>query len=184
MGLAKIDELVNEIKQDKRVDVSEWREFRIGDLFDIHPTKNYGLTNQKLFESSGETPVVVNSSLNNGVGGFVDLEPTEKGNIITFSDTTNADSIFYQEKDFIGYSHVQGVYPLQPEKWSKQSLIYFVTVFRNITAGRFDYVVKFNRKIALELNVNLPVTKDGEIDFQYMEKYINEIYTYIYQALI
>ena len=80
-------------------------------MFDIHPTKSYGMTNHKLFEHKGLIPVIVNSSTTNGIGGYVDLKPTEKGNMITFSDTTTSDAIFYQSKDFIGYSHVQGLYP-------------------------------------------------------------------------
>ena len=86
-------------------------------MFEIHPTKNYGLTNSKLFETKGSVAVIVNSSANNGVGGYVDLTSTEKGNIVTFSDTTTSDSIFYQPNDFIGYSHVQGVYPYD-ERWT------------------------------------------------------------------
>lgn len=37
----------------KRIDTSEWKEFRIGDLFDIHPTSAYKLTNAELFKSNG-----------------------------------------------------------------------------------------------------------------------------------
>jgi len=83
--------------------------FRLGDMFDIHPTKSYGMTNPTLFATAGKTPVIINSSRDNGVGGYIGLVPTENGNIITFSDTTTADSIFYQPQAFIGYSHVQGV---------------------------------------------------------------------------
>jgi len=155
--------------------MGKFKEFRIGDLFDIQPTKSYGLTNPKLFATCGKIPVIVNSSRDNGVGGFVDLEPTEKGGIVTFSDTTTADSIFYQPNDFIGYSHVQGVYPKKPEKWSKKSLIYFVVNFRKVTAGRFNYATKFNRKIAVELKISLPVTTNGDIDFPYMENRIREL---------
>ncbi len=153
----------------------KFKRFRIGNLFDIHPTKSYGWTNSKLFATKGKTPVVVNSSRNNGIGGFVDLEATESGNIITFSDTTTADSIFYQPKAFIGYSHVQGVYPKEPEKWTKESLLYFVVKFRKVTAGRFDYATKFNRAIAIELKVSLPVTESDEIDYNYMLARIREI---------
>lgn len=70
----------------KETNSIQWREFRIGDLFKIKPTKAYKMTNSTLFQSKGKIPVVTNSSLNNGVSGYVDLEPTEKGNMITYSD--------------------------------------------------------------------------------------------------
>ena len=155
--------------------MTEYKLFKIGSLFDIRPTKNYGLTNHALFATQGKVPVIVNSSRDNGVGGSVDLQPTEKGGIVTFSDTTTADSIFYQPRDFIGYSHVQGVYPKEPKKWSKESLLYFVVNFRKVTAGRFDYATKFNRKIAMELEIRLPVTANGDIDFPFMENRIREL---------
>ena len=151
-----------------------WKEYRIGCLFDIRPTKNYGYTNQKLFESKGNIPVVVNSSLSNGIGGYIDLEPTELGNIITFSDTTTSDSIFYQPSPFIGYSHVQGMYPYHPEDWNQKRLLYFCSVFRHKTTGLFDYGNKFNRKKVREIYVPLP-TLNNEIAFSFMERYIEEL---------
>ncbi len=95
-----------------KIDTSKWGDFKVGDLFDIHPTKAYKLTNSKLMSENGANPVVVNSSYNNGIGGYTELKNTETGNKITFSDTTSADAIFYQENDFVGYPHVQGLYEL------------------------------------------------------------------------
>ena len=68
---------------------------RVGDLFDIHPTKAYKGNNSDILSDNGTIPVVANNSTNNGIGGYSLLEPTEKGGIITFSDTTTSDSIFY-----------------------------------------------------------------------------------------
>lgn len=144
----------------------------MGKLFHIRPTKNYGLTNQKLFANYGSVPVVVNSSQNNGIGGFVDLEPTERGNMITFSDTTTSDSIFYQPNDFIGYSHVQGMFPY--EEWNKYSLLYFVICFRTVTKGKFDYGNKFNRDKAKEILVTIPY-HNNKIAFKYMGNYIKAL---------
>lgn len=147
-------------------------DFRIGDLFDIHPTKSYGVTNRTLFKTNGKTPVVVNSSIGNGIGGYVDLEPTEKGNMITYSDTTTSEGIFYQPNAFIGYSHIQGLYPLHNIEWSENALLYFLALFKKQASGRFDYATKFNRKIAADMVVKLPVTEHGNIDFTFMENFI------------
>jgi type I restriction modification DNA specificity protein len=149
--------------------------FRLGDLFYIRPTKNYGLTNIRLFETKGNVPVVVNSSLNNGIGGYVDLQPLEKGNMITFSDTTTSEGIFYQPNDFIGYSHVQGLYPKDESKWTKNSFLYFKTAFSATVKGKYNYGAKFNRTKAAEEIVHLPITSNGSIDYEYMEKRISEL---------
>lgn len=71
----------------KKIDASKWKEFLIGDLFDIHPTKAYKKINIELFEEDGANPVIVNTGFNNGVGGYANLECTEKAGTITFTDT-------------------------------------------------------------------------------------------------
>lgn len=50
-----------------KLDIVKWKEFKIGDLFDIHPTKSYKMNNNVLLEQNGINPVVVNSSYNNGM---------------------------------------------------------------------------------------------------------------------
>ncbi len=152
-----------------------FNKIRIGDLFEIKPTKAYKLTNEDLFEKNGLYPVVTNSSVNNGITGYTNLSPTEKGNMITYSDTTTSDGIFYQPTDYIGYSHIQGLYPLvHKEKWEHKSLMYTVTCFRKSASGRFDYGNKFNRNIAKEMFIQLP-TKDGKINFEFMELLISAV---------
>lgn len=158
-----------------KISTSHWHEYRIGDLFDIHPTKAYKLTNSSLFEEDGINPVVVNSSFNNGIGGYTNQPVTEEGNIITFSDTTTATAMFYQEKPFVGYAHIQGMYPIgkYKDKWNEKSLLFFLSVFRNRAINsNFDYVNKFTRESAKEMMIKLPADKDGNPDFSYMEEYM------------
>lgn len=160
----------------KAIDTSKWHDFRVGDLFDIKPTKSYKLTNAKLLDG-GTTPVVVNSAYNNGIGGYSSLPSTEKGGMITFSDTVDANTIFYQANDFIGYSHVQGLYPIGmlADCWNENRLLFFVCVFRKaaFTKG-FDYGNKFRRDIAVDLIIKLPVSEGDKPDWEFMEHYVQE----------
>ena len=158
------------------IDVSNWKEFRIGDLFDIHPTKAYELTNAKLLDD-GENPVVANSAYSNGVVGYSTQQPTEKGNMVTFSDTVDVNTMFYQHNDFVGYPHVQGLYPIKYEdKWNEYTYLFFVSVFRCSAIRKgFDYGNKFRRDIAVELMIKLPITSSGEPDWDYMESYMKAV---------
>ncbi len=161
-----------------KIDTTKWKEFKIEELFDIHPTKAYKLTNNSLFENDGDNPVIVNSSYNNGVGGYTFLNTTEEGNIITFSDTTSSDAIFFQEVDFVGYPHVQGMYPIGKYKndWGKYSLLFFVSVFKSRANGlNYDYVNKFTRDSAKKITIKLPVDTTGNPDFSYMETYMKNL---------
>ncbi|MGL2618906.1 restriction endonuclease subunit S [Helicobacter pylori] len=153
-----------------------WQSFKLGDLFEIRPTKAYKLTNSHLFDNSAKNPVVTNSSLNNGISGYSSLEPTEKGNQITYSDTTTSEGIFYQKRPFIGYSHVQGLYSLKyQEFWNEKTLLYIVTAFKKVACGRFNYGNKFNRKIASGMPIILPTNPHGKIDFNFMHTLINAL---------
>ncbi len=160
----------------------KFKKHTTGKLFEIHPTKSYGETNATLFADLGKTPVVVNSSMNNGIGGWINRSATEKGNMLTYSDTTTSDAVFYQPFDFIGYSHVQGFYPKDRE-WSENELLYFLSVFKKTANGRFDYATKFTRQIASCLDITLPINTDNEIDYDFMETYISAIKKQIIQQL-
>lgn len=136
-GLTMVD-----LDGDLKVEPADrYEEFRVGDLFEINPTKNHGLTNVDLYQSNGINIVIANTSQNNGIAGYSNYDNTEKGNMITFSDTTDHNSIFYQPKDFIGYSHIQGLYPIKfDENWNKNTYLYFLTIFRKKAASKGFFI--------------------------------------------
>lgn len=174
----RLDRLEEMRKQEKKkIDVSGWGEFQVGELFDIKPTKAYKLNNAFLLDD-GNTPVLANSSYNNGIGGYSTLEATEKGNIITFSDTVDANTIFYQEYEFIGYAHVQGMYPKgnYKQQWNSYCLKFFASVFRETALLKgYNYGNKFRRDNAMKMSILLPVTSAGDPDWAYMEQYMREM---------
>lgn len=161
-----------------KIDINEWKEFKIGDLFDIHPTKAYKMNNSSLLAEDGINPIVVNSFYNNGIGGYTNYDCTEAGNMITFSDTTSADSIFYQKDNFVGYPHVQGMYPIgeYKDKWSEYTYLFFVTLFREKAINlNYDYVNKFTRESAKKIMIKLPVDNKDNPDWNYMEQYMKNL---------
>lgn len=163
-----------------KIDMSGWKEFVIGDLFDIHPTKAYNKINIELFEEDGTNPVVVNTGFNNGVGGYANLDCTEKAGTITFTDTAakSTDSFFYQEKDFIGYPHVQGMYA-KTHEWTRNEGLFLTSVIKSILNGRYDFIRKMTRVEMLRLKVKLPavIQTDGTYipDWTYMGAYMSEV---------
>ena len=150
--------------------------FKVGSLFDIHPTKAYKMTNRLLMDSEGTIPVLTNTSANNGIGGYSKLKPTEEQPIITFSDTTTGgDTLFIQTRPFIGYSHVQGMYPITEHKWTVKEMLYFVSSLRQAAGDGWSYANKFTRDKVSKIDMLLPVTSSGDIDFDFMETYITAI---------
>ena len=166
------------------VDTSTWGEFKVGELFDVHPTKAYKLKNSDLLSVDGEIPVVVNSSYNNGIGGYSKLEPTEQPGILTFSDTTSgSNTLFYQNQAFIGYAHVQGMYPKKFELTDLTALFMIATLRATIDQRKWDYTNKLNRTTVIKMHVKLPL-KQGtnpadysqeDIDWDYMEGFMSRV---------
>ncbi len=152
----------------------EWGEYKIGDLFEINPTKYYRLSNEEILSIDGTVPLISNTSINNGVMGFSKLKPNNKGNSITCSDTTlGADTMYYQEKDFIGYSHIQHLVP-KIEKFNKRIAQFIISSCRVATTKKYDYGNKFNRDNMNATVIQLPII-DGKIDFEFIEKFVAEL---------
>lgn len=161
---------------DKKLQAVKWGEFRLGDLFEINPTKWYKLTNEEILSENGTVPLVTNSSIDNGVMGFSNLHANNKGNSISCSDTTlGADTMYYQKDDFIGYQHIQH---LVPKFTPFNELIAFmiISAVRVATSNAgYDYAHKFNRDAMNSTIIKLPVTPNDKIDFDFMESFIREI---------
>lgn len=142
-------------------------------MFDIHPTKSYKGLKKEDLDEEGTTPFVVNSAENNGIGGFSNLEPTECGGIITFSDTTEGNTFFYQPDAFIGFAHVQGMYPRHAQ-WSSYSLLFLTSILTFHNHWRYNYGRKMRRDNIMDTKILLPA-KDGLPDWKFMENYIKSL---------
>ena len=119
-----------------------------------------------------ETPVITNSGKNNGITKYVNHPATENGGIITYSDTTTTEAIFFQPNSFIGFSHVKKMTPLDTEHWNENCCLFFISALKHQIAGDFDYAHKLNKMD--EIEVLLPVVH-GKIAFNYMEAFIKEV---------
>ena len=163
-----------------KIDVSQWQEYKISQLFSVRPSKYVRengkvVSNRKLLDD-GPNPVVVNSSVNNGIGGTTSYEPTEHGNVITYSDTVDGNTIFYQAKPFVGYSHVKVMEP--KEKRNPVEMIFLTAVIgRRLSDGNYDYTNKMTTNRVLNTTIKLPALSDGSPDWQYMDEYIAKLAT-------
>ncbi len=166
----KIDASLNE-----KLRTVKWGEYELGSLFEINPTKYYRLSNEEILLNRGNTPLVSNQSIDNGVMGFSSLQPLNAGNTITCSDTTvGADTMFYQSKDFIGYSHIQHFVPTF-KPFNKAIASFIISSCRIATSNKkYDYGHKFNREEMNKTIIQLPV-KNSKIDFDFMESFIAEL---------
>lgn len=151
-----------------------WSEFKIGDLFEINPTKYYKLQNEEILSLDGKVPLISNSSTDNGVMGFSNLEANNKGNTISCSDTTlGAETMYYQKNDFIGYSHIQHLVP-KFVQFNNLIASAIITTCRISTLKKYDYGNKFNREAMNKTIIQLP-TQNQQPDYAMMDTLIRAI---------
>ena len=160
----------------EKLSAVKWGEFKIGDLFEINPTKYYRLENDKIMSENGTTPLVSNASIDNGVMGFSNLPPLNKGNSLSCSDTTlGAETMYYQKDDYIGYQHIQSLIP-KFDHFNSSIAFFIISASRVATSNsQYDYGHKFNRESMRKTIIFLPVCDNGFINFDFMESFIAEL---------
>ncbi len=155
----------------------------MGDLFEINPTKYYHLQNEEIISKNGSVPLISNSSIDNGVMGFSNLKANNLGNTITCSDTTlGAETMYYQENDFIGYSHIQHLVA-KSKSFNKAIACFIISASRVSTSKKYDYGNKFNRLAMNNTKIQLP-TQNNLPDYALMETLISAIQKMVIKEVV
>ena len=90
----------------------EWKEFRIGDLFEIKTPKKRFDANKVTVLEVGDYPYVVRTALNNGIRGYIeeDIQFLNEGNTISFGQDTA--TVFYQDKPYFTGDKIKVLKPM------------------------------------------------------------------------
>lgn len=164
----------------KSINVSNWKKFNLTDLFVISGSTT---TKKSILEDSGvgPYPYVTTQSTNNGIFGYYAIK-TEKGNCLTV-DSAVLGACFYQEKDFSASDHVEILTP--KFKMTKNIALFLATIINN-TGNKigYSYAKKRSQKALAKESIYLPVTRDGQPDWKYMEQFIAEIYTHTHTGCV
>ena len=161
-------------KSDEKVElppVSEWKEFKYTDLFEI--TKCNGITAQEAKQKPGTTPYIGSSESNNGVVLYCSEKPTYPGNTITVATDGSVGSAFYQPKPYCANCHV-AMFQLKSRDFSPSIALFLCTLIK-----KEKYKYNFGRAWSVsrmkESFISLPVTSEGQPDYELMERYINSL---------
>ena len=125
---------------------------------------------------SPEINFVSRTAINNGVSDCVDecgVEPFMAGTI-TLALGGSIGSCFIQEKPYYTGQNV-GVIEL-PTFVTDKAKVYFVGVLQKECKAQFTaFANEINRYLKTTLSVSLPVTSNGQPDWDFMDKYIHAI---------
>lgn len=154
-----------------------WKEARKFKLVDI-ANVSYGtkFDKNKMSHVSPKINFVSRTAINNGVSDCVDecgVEPFMAGTI-TLALGGSIGSCFIQEKPYYTGQNV-GVIEL-PTFVTDKAKIYFVGVLQKECKAQFTaFANEINRYLKTTLSVLLPVTSNGQPDWDFMDKYIHAI---------
>src|SRR3989339_533878 len=151
-------------------------EFKIKDVFDIQ--KGERLT--VLDRTHGDMPLLTASSVNNGISSFIDYEIFKNSKKI-FKNKITVDmfcNVFFQEFDYFSDDNIHTLLFKNKnyEKYyeNKYVNIFLVSILKELSR-KYDYGRQVRLKRFEEEIISLPITKVGELNFQFMERYIKSL---------
>lgn len=161
---------LEELKKEFEQNGDKWKEFKIGELFDI--VKGKRLTKENI--KPGNINFLGAISSNNGIRERIETTTVWKPNCISVNYNGSVGCSFYQEEPFYASDDVNICY--SKENWilNRKRALFFCAVFKNFSQ-KFSYTQKWNKERMEKSRVLLPATRDGTPDFSYMERYIGEL---------
>ena len=146
------------------------------ELFEINSSKKiYHANDLQIFneEVKKSYPYVVRMTQNNGIRGYIveDCEFLNPANTLSFAQDTF--SVFYQEKPFYTGNKVKVLIP-KFQQWNKKIGLSFSVIFQKVLE-KFTWGTGSTVETIAKTKISLPVKKDREIDFAFMEDFISQL---------
>ena len=166
----------------KPIDTKTWKEFKIGDLFELLKTTRK--VTKLNFSPEGKIPAYSSDTRNNGILGYIEGEPEYlvddmNKTFLIFGDHTRSMNIAHES-----FSVMDNVKVLKPKlEMSDEQLLFIITVWKN-SIPNLGYSRHWN--VAKNTNISLPVQPtidpdktyhpEGYIpDWDYMEAFMKQI---------
>ena len=146
-----------------QIDISQWKEFKVGKLFDFYRGKEAAPKRVP----DGNIPMINETQENNGVAKQADSEHVFLGKSITVS-VNYASTVFYQPKDFCASVNIIILH----NDHLNDTRGKFIAAMLSKYNQRFSYTNKISQQKLKEIKLPLPVDSNGDPDWQYMDTYI------------
>lgn len=170
-----------------KLDVSGWKRFYLGCLFDIRKGKRLTAEEQE----NGDNIYIGAIDSNNGVANHIGQQPIHEGNTISLSYNGSVGEAFYQPEPYWATDDVNALYS-KYEGFNKYTGLFIVAVIRQ-EKYRFSYGRKWTLDNMRTTDICLPIqnnpdgtpaidttykySKEGFVpDWQFMEDYIKSLH--------
>lgn len=147
----------------------EWRQFFIEDICEIYSGVRLTKANMEV----GDIPFIGATDNNNGITGFVSNKNSSyKSGVLGVNYNGSVVENFYHPYHAVFSDDVKQL-RIKAELQSKYVYLFLKTVILQ-QKSKYAYGYKFNEKRMKRQLVMLPISKDGDPDWRFMEEYIKE----------
>lgn len=161
----------------KKVDISLWKEFQVGQLFDI--LNGVGITKNEIFEHPGTLPAIQSGEEKFGCIGFLDYDycvkqnySISKGECLTVARSGSSGYVGYQSKQCVVGDSAK---ILEPKFEANKERLLFIRALLMVNKAKYAYSDKVTRENYKKDVIFLPILPDETPNWQYMEEYMKYI---------
>ena len=172
-----VSQRITNLEREFKASGGKFEKIRLDKLFNVksNPQLNKDSFN---FSENGAYPYFTRTVLNNGIAGYVDyLDEEHKISGNSLAVGMLGMQFFYMEKDFYAGQFTKTIYPKFDYFNSKVAQYFIVLLNKNQKIYQGSLVRDFER-LFYNTKILLP-TLDGEINFSFMEKFIEELDAYL-----
>lgn len=173
------------------LDTGKWKEFLLGDIFEIKKGKRLTSADQ----TEGTTPYIGAIDSNNGLANYIGQNPIHAGNTISLSYNGSIGEAYYQPEPFWATDDVNVLYFKKENnyKFNRNIGLFFCTILK-LEKEKWSYGRKWDLEYMQKTIVKLPVkhNEDGFVfsdenkiyleygfvpDWEFMENYIKSLHS-------
>lgn len=155
----------------KNLNSVEWQEFRISDVMDV--LSGVRLTSSDM--TSGDIPFIGATDSNNGITNWTsDINTSTDSNVLGVNYNGSVGETFYHPYTATFSDDVKRLKIKERNVQSKEVYLFIKTMILQ-QKEKYAYGYKFNGNRMKAQKIMLPITKDKDINWQFMEDYIKSI---------
>ena len=157
-----------------KIDTSQWRSFKLTDIF--HMTNPKSIVQKDVVLDSGSIPYVTAQAGNNGVMSYIECpdEWLDAGDCIMIGGKTLTFS--YQAKPFCSNdSHNIALYLKDKANASEVRYLFLIVALRCALYQKYSWGDSVSMKRIKYDTFMLPVEANGKPDWAYMEEYMTKV---------
>lgn len=173
--------LLNDVKPKlHKIDIDNWKEFKVGDLFERVSLSFHGNGARRNYISEvqddiHQLPLLGAKKGNNGIVYYGDPTVFDSiGKCIGIVQNGAASAgLVYPEYDLFGvYTDAYAIKLKNGSELTNESILFVSAVLQKLLFSKYSYDNKCTWSKVKNDMIKLPVTMSGQPDFEYMERYI------------